>query len=708
MSEEHLSRLYPRLLHSSAAELAESHGTLTPTELRKESDVRHPRTVFTPTGGNRIGEQTLRNLQKGVRTIAEEGGYPSSFPDRPARSARREFDFKVARYLHENMGIVPGEAGKDDVWEFLTCVLLPDVVRWRFPGGGGSRKTGAERYLGGVRNTFQRLWWRAEVLGEDGDYELVQRLNEDELVQVMERPQIASQRRLARAVAKWFLEMVDRFSAIDRMDVMRDAQKRLRRLTPLISFSALEEDQVTAHVKQVLARAAEAISGVRVEEWAGPEDMGESAGSLPERVELLARQAGVDLDAVDYLILDVLLSAFPGRLDARNIADRINSRQEGGGRVSKSDVNSKLYRKLETVLERTDETPPQWRLLPSVVPDNAPGKDTAESSSAAEASSDFRAEGWVGSDEVDKHAAHTADVVEMIARQARDELEPLDYAILHVLIEVFPEWIEARQIRAKVGSVFDGTGPVTRSDVNKSLYRERGQLFERTDESPSRWRLLPSAVPESQPIKYSGQSIEAVEELRSEGSRELEADVTVTGDESAETTDDEIVFRVKLADRTGERQAVVDTDPAGLSDESSRLRVVSRLLELQTPYFVNGPRGLRPLTGEELAEDLGVHPSTVSRATDEVVLVFNGKRMRAKDLFSPGIPTTAGDEISAVAVKDIIMELITMEEKRSNPFSDAEIADRLNERGIETSRRTVAKYRQALGIPGQQERSASA
>ena len=133
------------------------------------------------------------------------------------------------------------EASHEEVWSYLTCCWLLDVAVWRFGVDADER-----RFIGNVnRNTFRRLWWRAEILGPDID---LTKLGEDELVNIMERPTIASDRRLARMVVQEFLARVDRGAADSRMFLMRDGIKRLFRLTPLMSFQALADYELRAVV----------------------------------------------------------------------------------------------------------------------------------------------------------------------------------------------------------------------------------------------------------------------------------------------------------------------------------------------------------------------------------------------------------------------------------------------------------------------------
>lgn len=146
------------------------------------------------------------------------------------------------------------EASHEEVWSYLTCCWLLDVAVWRFGVDADER-----RFIGNVnRNTFRRLWWRAEILGPDIE---LTKLGEDELVNIMERPTIASDRRLARTVALEFLARVHEGAADSRMQLMREAMKRLLRLTPLVAFHALNDDQMRTVVENCFTAAAEGLAG---------------------------------------------------------------------------------------------------------------------------------------------------------------------------------------------------------------------------------------------------------------------------------------------------------------------------------------------------------------------------------------------------------------------------------------------------------------
>jgi len=128
------------------------------------------------------------------------------------------------------------------------------------------------------------------------------------------------------------------------------------------------------------------------------------------------------------------------------------------------------------------------------------------------------------------------------------------------------------------------------------------------------------------------------------------------------------------------------------------LRVMNLIVEKQKDFFENGEKHLKPMIYKDIAEPLNLDISTISR-------VVNGKYVQSpvgihelKYFFSEGLETDSGEAISNKNVKIRIKEIIENEDK-SNPYSDDEIAKILNQEGIKIARRTVAKYREQLGIP---------
>jgi hypothetical protein len=245
-----VSVIVPRLDRTRALEVIHRHAGADIAAVARAMPDLPDVVTYAPVGGLRIGNNVseLADLRASVVSIAEEHGMPGAIVDRAA------FEGRSARLLHEMLPMTPHEASHEEVWSYLTCCWLLDVAMWRFGAEADER-----RFLGDVnRNTFRRMWWRAEILGSDVD---LADLNEDELVSIMERPTIASDRRLARAMAAEFIGRVHRGEAPERMKLMREASKRLLRLTPFVAFGTLAERDLKASVAAAFERASASIDG---------------------------------------------------------------------------------------------------------------------------------------------------------------------------------------------------------------------------------------------------------------------------------------------------------------------------------------------------------------------------------------------------------------------------------------------------------------
>lgn len=132
-------------------------------------------------------------------------------------------------------------------------------------------------------------------------------------------------------------------------------------------------------------------------------------------------------------------------------------------------------------------------------------------------------------------------------------------------------------------------------------------------------------------------------------------------------------------------------------------KVVTAIVDEQQDFFDRGPLYLKTLTLKDIADIVGVHESTVSRAVSGKYLQCIHGLFEIKYFFQSGVFSEMGDGVSAETVKKIIKEQIDKENQKK-PLSDQYLADLLNELGIKISRRTVAKYRDELLIPATSKR----
>ncbi|MET0328055.1 MAG: RNA polymerase factor sigma-54, partial [Luteimonas sp.] len=133
------------------------------------------------------------------------------------------------------------------------------------------------------------------------------------------------------------------------------------------------------------------------------------------------------------------------------------------------------------------------------------------------------------------------------------------------------------------------------------------------------------------------------------------------------------------------------------------LKVVRCLARQQSGFLEFGKRALRPLTLREVAEEIGMHESTVSRAVARKYVHTPRGTLPLRDFFDSGVGTGSGGEASSSAIQQMIRGLVDAEDPRK-PLSDARLADLLKAAGVPVARRTVAKYREALQIVSSHER----
>ncbi|MGC9235327.1 MAG: RNA polymerase factor sigma-54 [Thiomonas sp.] len=126
-------------------------------------------------------------------------------------------------------------------------------------------------------------------------------------------------------------------------------------------------------------------------------------------------------------------------------------------------------------------------------------------------------------------------------------------------------------------------------------------------------------------------------------------------------------------------------------------RVAQTIVERQQRFFDFGPVAMRPMVLREIADELGLHESTISRVTTQKFMLTPFGTVELKYFFGSGLSTEAGGNTSSTAVRELIRRLVS-EEDSTKPLSDSELAERLTQQGVQVARRTVAKYREALRI----------
>ena len=127
------------------------------------------------------------------------------------------------------------------------------------------------------------------------------------------------------------------------------------------------------------------------------------------------------------------------------------------------------------------------------------------------------------------------------------------------------------------------------------------------------------------------------------------------------------------------------------------LAIAREIVDRQTPFLEFGTRHLKPMTMNDIAEVIGVHPTTVSRAVAGKYINSPHGLMEMRKFFATGYQTSDGKDVSNEGVREALQDLISNEDS-SKPLSDSKLEKLLTGQGIKVARRTVAKYREQLGI----------
>ena len=135
------------------------------------------------------------------------------------------------------------------------------------------------------------------------------------------------------------------------------------------------------------------------------------------------------------------------------------------------------------------------------------------------------------------------------------------------------------------------------------------------------------------------------------------------------------------------------------------LRVSQAIVDRQRNFFEHGEVAMRPLVLREIADELGLHESTVSRVTTRKYMLTPRGVYELKYFFGSHVATDSGGACSATAIRALIKQMVA-EENPKKPLSDNQITDILGKQGIVVARRTIAKYRESLQIPAANQRKA--
>ena len=192
---------------------------------------------YVPTGGQIIKDESLSILRKDILEKAKEYGYPSTSP-----KSFLDFEFEVAKILSKWSYLwidekPSGESFRNEFWSYLSIILMPDIVTWRwgFPSDGKPTNSWSVRFIGGGRNAFQRIFRRILSLDRGSSHEdrygLIRDLKEDDFSNILERTSLGSNSRIAIPLAEEYLAMRQRrkdIKASYQLKIYREATKDLR------------------------------------------------------------------------------------------------------------------------------------------------------------------------------------------------------------------------------------------------------------------------------------------------------------------------------------------------------------------------------------------------------------------------------------------------------------------------------------------------
>lgn len=238
-----MTKSYPRLPLPKALALSSEYARTSIDQLGKRWSPESEFSNFYSTAVDKVDPNHLTAIRGEILSIAVSNQFPSSHP----RGGYTGFDQRASVMLFEMMDIIPADAGSDEVWSFLTLILLPDIAHWRWPNT--KSLPNYERIIGRPRNAFRRLWWRCYSLGPASSACLL----EDEAVSIMERTTFGGNPFLAKSIAETHLSVVNNNTSVPRTDLLREVMKALRRLAPFTAFTGMPESAVVDTVREVYA-----------------------------------------------------------------------------------------------------------------------------------------------------------------------------------------------------------------------------------------------------------------------------------------------------------------------------------------------------------------------------------------------------------------------------------------------------------------------
>lgn len=229
--------LLPQIPKFIAHEIATRVAGMTVSDASRLRASDHALKFFSPIGGTHVNPTLLEQLQSRIELIARGSGYPDQ---RPAD----RFDYAATECLHSVLKMSANEASRPGVWQFLACVLMPDIVVWR-QGRAGS-PVNLDNFLDSTNNLFRRLWWRAAIFEDRSrptePYWLLENMLEDAIQTFYERRGLSGVPGMGVAFARVYHATSKLLPPRFNMEpVERTAQKWLVRVAENVAIECLDE-----------------------------------------------------------------------------------------------------------------------------------------------------------------------------------------------------------------------------------------------------------------------------------------------------------------------------------------------------------------------------------------------------------------------------------------------------------------------------------
>jgi len=324
---------------------------------------------------------------------------------------------------------------------------------------------------------------------------------------------------------------------------------------------------------------------------------------------------------------------------------------------------------------------------------------------------------------LDSNGYLTTSLEDLLPADADDELKEIALEALHVVQSLEPAGVGARDLRECL---------MLQLDPSRMFYDELRTLVANHLED-----LKDNRLPQIQ--KSTGFSIERIQAAWSELRRldpkpgsmynpdtvanvipDLNLEQDETGKYVVQAEDRDIpplrisnYYRERLSSPTATKeekefikqklnaaQWLID---AIMQRQSTLSRVAQAIVDHQTDFIENGPEHITPLKMQQIADQVGVHVTTVSRAVDDKWIQTDRGIFPLKAFFAQGTVNEAGEEVTWDQIRLRLQEVIDNEDK-AKPLSDDDLVKRLKDDGLNVARRTITKYRKKMGIPSSRQR----